>query len=149
MTPPRTTDAERDQRLAGLLESLTERARRGEPAEVEQAARENPDLGEELRQLWAAVQVGGVFGRPGPGQKARERTPRDLPTAPQAPPAGPGAGVPRALGDYELLDEIGRGGMGVVYKARHRGLNRLVALKVLRNSDASDGEAQRFRHEAE
>jgi serine/threonine-protein kinase len=134
---PPTTDGH-DEALAGLLSELAEQRRAGRRPDVEAVAAGRPDLAAELRALWAAAQFADEFARP-------RLTP--CPVGAAAPPAD--GAPPRAFGDFELLDELGRGGMGVVYKARQKSLNRLVALKmILRGEFATPADLARFEAEA-
>src|SRR5262245_59955896 len=71
-----------------------------------------------------------------------------MPGAPAGPPPGPELAAP--LGDFRLIREVGRGGMGVVYEAEQISLSRRVALKVLPFAGALDPrQLQRFRPEAQ
>ena len=74
----------------------------------------------------------------------------DANTAPQTKKAPRSAKMLGDFGDYELLEEIGRGGQGVVYRARQKSLNRTVALKVIGLGHwATEAHLKRFRREAE
>ena len=141
---PIPSDLDRDQQLADVLAGLIEQLRRGQAPDVEAVAAQHADLAEEIRQLWAAVQFAEEFARP---------VTNSAPTVDLQEPArrqGPRLPLPRDFGDYELLEELGRGGMGVVYKARQKSLNRIVALKmILRGELASAADLARFRAEAE
>src|SRR5436305_11353442 len=78
------------------------------------------------------------------GESARSPSPRFADSPFQSVP------MLGELGDYELLEEIGRGGQGVVFRARQKSLNRIVALKVINLGQwASKADLERFRREAE
>src|SRR5262245_32108638 len=115
-----------------------------------------PHLAEELAEFFAAQRevdrlaapLRALLPSPPPQQKAAQ--PETAPLGHGATSTIPADSVPHCIGDYELLEEIARGGMGVVYRARQVSLNRTVAVKmILAGPFASADDVQRFRQEAE
>jgi urea transport system substrate-binding protein len=131
-----------DPRLGDLLLRWERNLRKGTQVTPEELCRDCPELLDTLRERLAALDeletVGETIGRG--ANSSIDDGPRPGNTLSNAP----------ALPGYEIIDELGRGGMGIVYKARQIGLNRLVAIKmVLSGVHASPTALSRFRIEAE
>jgi hypothetical protein len=116
-----------DLRLAEALEGYCREASQGRDPDPQSCLERHPDVAGELAGCLE-------------GLAAMEELRRAI----QGPPP-----APQRIGDFEVLGEIGRGGMGVVYRARQVRLGRTVALKMIRAAGlASAAEAERFRNEA-
>ncbi len=117
---------------------------KGLPPSREDLLEANPDLAEPLRAYFDSLDelhdMAAGFQRP------TAEACRDV----SLPDDSPLAGDERRLGDFRLLREIGRGGMGVVYEAEQISLGRRVALKVLPFAAVLDSrQIARFKHEAQ
>ncbi len=122
-----------------VAESFLARYRTGERPSIEEYANRHPELADQIRKLL-------------PAQVMVEQDltiDHDLGWAGEQPALAPSPGNERRLGDYRILREIGRGGMGVVYEAEQVSLGRRVALKVLPGQVSRDRLVEeRFRREA-
>ena len=134
-------DTERNDDSVALLttevaDEFLQRVKSGEHPDVEEYAQRYPQLAEGLRRLLPALQM------------MRSLSAESLSTT-GVPPASDRE-VQGRLGDYRIIREVGRGGMGVVYEAEQVSLGRRVALKVLPFAAVLDPrQLQRFKNEAQ
>lgn len=122
------------ERLAELLDGYLEALERGEPMDLGELCDEHPDLSAAIRHYVSGLQLLHHAGRMLDGSGASTVI---------------GGATTKQLGDYQLIREIGRGGMGVVYEAHQISLGRRVALKILPFAAVLDPrQISRFQNEA-
>ena len=121
------SDEASDPVLVDLVEELGHRLQQGGSSAAERFLTEHPGHAERLRALLPTIRAFADIGeKPAP------------------------ATIPTVLGDFEIVRQIGEGGMGIVYEAVQRSLGRRVALKVLpRRADMPANSLERFRREAQ
>lgn len=123
--------------LDELVDDITKKMHAGQAVDLETYVAQHPEHGDRLRQILPAMQL-----------LAQLSLSQDAASSGAVESAVEGL-FPRILGDFRILSEIGRGGMGVVYEAEQISLCRRVALKVLPFVAVLDPrQSQRFRNEA-
>ncbi|GJM26977.1 MAG: hypothetical protein DHS20C16_33920 [Phycisphaerae bacterium] len=128
------TDTNRDP-FELLAAEFTDRCRRGESPSIEEYARQHPELAEKIRELFPWI-----------ANIEKAKNPESQP--PGGGPVRGGLDIEQ-LGDFRIIRELGRGGMGIVYEAEQESLGRRVALKVLpQQLLLNSSQVRRFEREA-
>src|SRR5262249_26561732 len=127
--------------IGQIADEFVARLRRGEDPSITEYTRRDPANADRIRAVISALKVVEKL-KPGSGPGAAS-------SGGPAPIQAQVDKVAELIGDYRIVREIGRGGMGVVYEAEQQSLRRRVAVKLLPPYALADGKArERFRREA-
>ncbi len=139
---PTLGQVEHEEQLALLVSELTDRVQRGDRVDLETECKQHPQFASDLRELWGVIVVARAAGSSSALVQPTVPVTNDFPSD--------SIQLPARFGDYQLTDELGRGGMGVVYRASQISLGREVAVKmILRCQFASRTDRERFETEAQ
>ena len=131
-------DGSGDDTLVQAVDRYLKAVESGQAPDIDEFVRQFPQLASPLRDCLEALRF------------VRETVPGEVALAGQFGDDRDPAAVSRTLGDFRILGEIGRGGMGIVYEAEQLSIGRRVALKVLPSASLLDTKSlSRFQHEAQ
>jgi WD40 repeat protein len=151
MTSMPASSSEREQRFEEVVAAYLEDVEVGRAEDLEQFLTRHADLADEIAAFFARQEQVARLAAPLRALAAGSTLAGAPPGRDISPEDNPGGLQPLLgqMGDFEIVRELGRGGMGVVYRARHRMLNRTVALKMmLAGAHASEADRARFHSEA-
>lgn len=130
----RDDESQFNPKLGPIMDELLDRARCGNPPSLEEYEQKYPELADDLRDLFETLFLMEGFGKASSNNH---------------PSNDSGDATPKRLGDFKIIREIGRGGMGIVYEAIQESLGRHVAVKVLPHSTVlTPDQVKRFQREA-
>jgi serine/threonine protein kinase len=134
------TDVQLDALMKNLVDDYLLRFRRGERPPIGEYAERHPELAERIKQIFPTLGLVELF-KPDSDEVTDNRG--------SSPVRIGGAALLGQVGEFRIIREVGRGGMGVVYEAEQETLGRHVALKILPPQFGRDDKtAERFRREA-
>jgi len=138
--------SEHEAKLAELVSQLADKIQGGEQLNFADVCQQHPDYAADLKEVWGALVVTQAVAL-NLRQGLTQTSDSHIPSLSHRIAI---ASLPFEIGDYRLLEVIGRGGMGVVYRAQQLSLNRDVAIKMIQeNRPLSPENRQRFFAEAE
>lgn len=142
------TNTENDEQFDRIVHQYYQAVEAGETVQPEAFIRQHSEHENELRSFFADLHA--LDDLPGLGAMERTTDPSVSRSSHASVPSVSAGDRITYIGQYRLLEEIARGGMGVVFKARQTNLNRIVALKmILAGQFAGEEDVQRFYTEAE